>query len=188
MTLTPIGFNTPRDRRGRSATGPLEPGYDRGTMRLSMSDTDLTGLSLDEARDYVLAHITTLKQTKRQREQVDADIALWQERSRLAADRGAMDLSEKATAVVAQLTAKKTTLEGEERQLETTVTLLKENLRKRLVMGERLVDTDRLLAELEMAVGEDKANELATDRALNEAKAQAALDELKKKLRSNGQT
>jgi phage shock protein A len=152
-----------------------------------MDDTDLSSLSPEAAREYVLAHITSLKTTRRQREQIEADISLWQERSRLAADRGAADLSEKAATVVSQLQAKRAPLETEERELGALVVRLKESLKERLIKGERLVDTDRLLAELEMAVGEEKATEIETDRALNESRAQTALDELKKKMRGSGQ-
>jgi phage shock protein A len=150
-----------------------------------MDDIDLSAMTLEEAREYVLAYITTLKQTRRQMEQQVAEISLWRERSRMAAERGASDLAAKAAEVADQHEAQRTVIEAEVRGLEATVPLLKENLRRLEITGTRLVDTDRLLAELEMAVGEEKAAEIRTDRAVRETQAESALEEMKRKIRGN---
>jgi hypothetical protein len=151
----------------------------------AMDDTDLTNLTPQDAREYVLAFLTTLKQTARQREQVEQEMETWRTRLKLAQDRGAADLAGKASGVLAQLEGKLATLEAEESELAGKVDALKQNLRRLEVTGQRLVDTDLLQAQLDMAVGEDKAAELKTDQALKDAQAQTALEELKKKLGSD---
>ena len=147
-----------------------------------MNDTDLSNLTPEEAREYVLAFLTTLKQTAAQRIAVAADLETWRGRAKLAQEKGAADLAAKAATVVAGLEQKLAALEAEESELCLTVTTLKENLRRLEVAGPRLVDTDRLQAELDMAVGEEKAAELRTDKAIREAQAQAELEALKRKL------
>lgn len=147
-----------------------------------MDDTDLSNLDPQEAREYVLAFLATLKQTTRQREQTAQDLQTWRTRLGLAQGSGAADLAGKAAGMVTQLEGKLAGLEAEEGDLKRTVDTLKENLRHLEIRGRRLVDTDLLQAELDMAVGEDKAAEIKTDRALKDAQAQTALEELKKKL------
>lgn len=148
----------------------------------AMDDTDLTNLTPQDAREYVLAFLTTLKQTSHRREQVELELESWRARLKLAQDKGAADLAGKASGVVTQLEGKLATLTNEESELAGKVEALKENLRRLEITGGRLVDTDLLQAELDMAVGEDKAAEMKTDDALRKAQAQTALEELKKKL------
>jgi phage shock protein A len=148
----------------------------------AMDDTDLSNLDPQEARQYVLAFLATLKQTTRQREQTAQDLETWRTRLGLAQRSGAADLAGKAAMMVTQLEGKLAGLEAEESDLKRTVDTLKDNLRHLEITGRRLVDTDLLQAELDMAVGEDKAAEIKTDEALKDAQAQAALEELKKKL------
>jgi len=147
-----------------------------------MNDTDLSNLSPEEAREYVLAFLTTLKQTAAQRIAVTKDLETWRARVALAQQKGAADLAAKAGAVVTGLEQKLSALDSEESELELTVQTLKQNLRRLEAMGRRLVDTDLLQAELDLAVGEEKAAEIRTDKALREAQAQADLEALKKKL------
>lgn len=147
-----------------------------------MEDTDLSNLSPEAAREYVLAFLTALKQTTIQRRQVEQELDTWRGRLKLAQDRGAADLAGKAQGIVGGLEGKLATLAAEESDLEGKARILKENLRRVQMTGTRLVDTDLLQAELDMAVGEDKAAEIATDQALRSTQADAALQELKRKL------
>jgi phage shock protein A len=151
-----------------------------------MDDTDISGLSLEEARDYVLSFITSLKQTARQREQVAQEIESWRARLKLSQEKGAADLAARASTLLGQLEEKRASLLAEEQELGEKVDRLKRNLKRLEMTGGRLVDTDLLQAELDMAVGEEKAAEIQTDRALKDAQAQAALDEMKRKLQGDG--
>jgi phage shock protein A len=149
-----------------------------------MQDTDLSNMTPQEAREYVLAFITTLKQTAQQRARADVDLETWRARQKLAEEKGAADLAAKAASMLGELEAKRATLQAEESELEGTIGVLKQNLRKLEAMGTRLVDTDLLQAELDMLVGEEAKAEHATNDALKGFQAQSALDELKKKLGS----
>ena len=151
-----------------------------------MEDTDLSNLTPQDAREYVLAFLTTLKQTSRQREQAAQELEAWRSRLKLAEEKGTADLASKAASVVRGLEAKHATLVAEEEELTAKVEILKQNLRRVEVTGTRLVDTDLLQAELDMAVGEETKAAQATDEALRDAQANSALDELKKKLGRSG--
>ena len=88
----------------------------------------------------------------------------------------------RATAEVTRLEEKEATLRAEEEDLERKIDILKGKLKHLEITGQRLVDTDLLQAELDMAVGEETAAAQKTDEAIKKAQAQAVLEEMKKKL------
>ena len=147
-----------------------------------MLDTDLEGLGPREASEYVLAFITTLKQTEKALEAAQEDTNLWTRRVSLAQSTGDAGLAAQATARLSDATAKQAKLEGELADLKAKVSVLREKLVRIRVTGARLVDADLLLAQLEMVVG--KKDELA--HTMKNEEANAALDELKKKLGGQG--
>ncbi len=147
-----------------------------------MLDTDLEGLGPKEAADYVLAFITTLKQTEKACEQAQEETNLWTRRVTLAQSRGEAGLASQAMARLSDATAKQAKLEEELADLKAKVSVLKEKLTLVRARGVKLVDADLLLAQLEMLVG--KKDDL--ERAMKREEAGAALDELKKKMGEPG--
>jgi len=143
-----------------------------------MIDTDLDGLGPKEASEYVLAFITTLKQTEKALAACTEDVSLWTKRVALARSRGDEALAAQAEQRLAESAAKKAQLEAELSDLKMKVTVLKDKLVRIRMTGGRLVDTDLLLAQLEMVVG--KKDDLS--RVMKEEESKAALDELKKKM------
>ncbi len=143
-----------------------------------MLDTDIEGLGPKEASDYVLAFITTLKQTEKAAAAAQEDVSLWTRRVELARARGDEALAAQAQARLDEMIAKKAKLDAELSELKATVSVLKEKLTRVRMMGGRLVDTDLLLAQLEMVVG--KKDELS--ETMKKEEASSALDELKKKM------
>ena len=143
-----------------------------------MMDTDIEGLGPREAADYVLAFITTLKQTEKALAASAEEVALWTRRVALAAAKGDPSLTTQAQARLSDVTAKKAGLEAELADVKAKVAVLKEKLARLRTTGGRLVDADLLLAQLEMVVG--KKDELSETMKQEETKA--ALDELKKKM------
>ncbi len=143
-----------------------------------MIDTDIEGLGPKEASEYVLAFITTLKQTEKAVAAAGEEVALWTRRVALARSKGDETLTAQAQARVDEAAGRKTGLEAELADLKAKVSVLKEKLARLRVTGGKSVDTDLLLAQLEMAVG--KKDELADTMKKEETKA--ALDELKKKM------
>jgi len=146
--------------------------------RRIMIDTDIEGLGPKEAADYVLAFITTLKQTEKAVAASAEDVSLWTRRVALARSKGDEALAAQAEARLAEVAGKKAALEAELADLKAKVSVLKEKLASLRMTGARLVDTDLLLAQLETVVG--KKDELS--RTMKEEETNAALDELKKKM------
>ncbi len=143
-----------------------------------MLDTDLEGLGPKEAAEYVLAFITTLKQTEKALEAAQEESNLWTRRVSLAQSRGDADLAAQAMARLSDATAKQSKLEAELADLKSKVSVLKEKLTRIRMAGVKLVDADLLLAQLQMVAG--KKDELA--HTMKQEEAGAALDELKKKM------
>lgn len=142
-----------------------------------MLDTDIEGLDPAQASKYVLAFITTLKQTEKALAAAQEDANVWTRRVTLARSRGDEGLAAQAQARLADATAKQSQLETELADLKRKVAVLKDKLVRLRMTGGRLVDTDLLLAQLQMLVG--KKDELGD--AMKNEEANAALDELKKK-------
>jgi phage shock protein A len=143
-----------------------------------MIDTDIEGLGPKEAYGYVLGFIATLKQTEGALAACEEDVSLWTRRVALASSRGDTALAAQAQGRLDEVTAKKATLEVELTDLRAKVAVLKQKLTRIRMTGERSVDTDLLLAQLEIAVG--KKDDLS--QAMKEEESKAALDELKKKM------
>jgi phage shock protein A len=143
-----------------------------------MLDTDLDGLTPQQATEYVLGFIATLKQTEKAADAAQEDANLWTRRVALARSAGDENLAAQAQARLSDAVAKKAQLETELSDLRAKVSVLKEKLKMIQMRGTRLVDTDLLLAQLEMVVG--KKDEVAG--AFKDEEARAALDDLKKKM------
>ena len=146
-----------------------------------MLDTDLDGLGPKEASEYVLAFITTLKQTEKAIAAAEEDVALWTRRVALARSRGEESLAIQAEARRADAAGKKAALETELADLGAKVAVLKQKLTRIRMTGGKMVDADLLLAQLEMVVGQ--RDELS--HAMKQEEAKAALDELKKKMQGD---
>ncbi len=142
-----------------------------------MLDTDIEGLDPAQASQYVLAFLTTLKQTEKSLDAAREDTNTWTRRVTLARSRGEETLAAQAQARLSDATAKQSRLESELADLRAKVAVLREKLARLRMTGGRLVDADLLLAQLQMAAG--KKDELG--EAMKKAEANAALDELKKK-------
>ena len=143
-----------------------------------MLDTDMEGLDPRQASEYVLAFITTLKQTEKALAAAQEDVSLWSRRVTLARSRGDEGLAAQAQARLADATARQSQLDTDLADLRAKVTLLKEKLTRLRMTGMKLVDADLLLAQLQMVVGKKDA----LGEAMKNEEAKAALDELKKKM------
>jgi hypothetical protein len=149
----------------------------------SVPDTDIDFLDFDSAREYVLAFITTLKRTQKERAVTEEELAIWQRRVKLAEGRGEQVLRKAAEEKAAELEARRARLQAEEAELAAKVDVLKEKLRMLRVRSTLSVDADALLAQLSLAAGEKDT----LKQSLKEQEAQAALEELKRKRSSGGE-
>ena len=118
-----------------------------------MRETDIEGLDPKDATQYVLAHITTLKQTEKDLARLEEEFVSWSRRVQLAESRGEAELAAQARVRLDEIQARKAGAAAELADLRRTVSTLKDKL-ARLQRGvTRSVDTDLLLAELEMLAG-----------------------------------
>jgi phage shock protein A len=142
-----------------------------------MLETDIEGLDPKDATQYVLAHITTLKQAEKDLARREEEIAAWSRRVQLAESRGEAELAAQARVRLGEIQARKAEAAAGLADLRRTVSTLKDKLTRLQRDATRSIDTDLLLAQLEMVVG--KKDELST-RLQNE-QAGVELDELKRK-------
>jgi phage shock protein A len=136
----------------------------------------------EDARAYVLAFIQTLKEVLNRRESMAEELKRWQERIRLAESAGRMDLADAARRKEAEYREDLAGLDAEKEDLEAKVAVLKDNLRRLEGQFRFTVDTEQLLAELNMLVGEETKAETDLLQKFKDEQVSAELEELKKKL------
>ena len=151
-----------------------------------MEDLDsIESLDPQAAREYVLAFITTLQQTQTQCSKKQQELELWQRRVALAAEKGESSLKTAAEGRVSELTQAVARLQAEEHELAAKVTVLKSQLRNLQAQPVRTIDVDLLLAQLEVFGDPQKEAADRLSRTLAQEEADAALKDLKKKLKED---
>lgn len=149
-------------------------------------DTDLSGLDYPSARAYALDFLTALKTTEKTLAAAREEVRLWTDRAALAASKGMADLEAAARAKAGEAEAKAAALEAEKADLTRKIARIREKLPV-LKASERSVDTDLLLAQLQMVTGEalnpKTAAQAELDKTIQAGTADAALEELKRKLK-----
>jgi phage shock protein A len=148
---------------------------------------DLSGMGAADAKEYIFRYITTLKLTEKKHGELKGEYEKWFARLNLAKSRSAEDL-----AVAAQGEVDKIQLERD--AIETEIAAIKAQIQKMrgqlpgLAARERSIDPDLLEQELLIALGytpgEDTKPEL--ERQFAAAEADAALEALKAKLKTDG--
>jgi outer membrane murein-binding lipoprotein Lpp len=170
-----------------------------------MDDTDLRGLDLASAKEYVFAYAVDVKRLDKAIVEEETELERWKARlalaeSKLAAAGAAGDpsmaaLAGAARAKVEEEAGKIATLEAERAELRAKVSRMREQL-PMIQARERSIDPDLLLAELQMMTGEllgesgggtepggqgAAASEAAFAKLEAESKADAELDALKRR-------
>jgi hypothetical protein len=141
-------------------------------------DTDLGGMDRETAREYVLAFITTLKETEHAREQAEQEKALWEGRIGLARSKNEELLATQAEMKVNEIDARLSQLKAEEAELRRKVNFMKDELQRLRATHELTLDPEALLAQLEMLTGKPDT----TAKKLRETEAGMELEELKKRM------
>ena len=117
-------------------------------------DTDIDSLDYGSAREYVLAFLTTLQQTRKERAVAEEELVHWEHRVKVADNRGEPQLRKTAALRVAELRESVVRRAGEERELRRKTAALRQKLG---VLGQRASfagDADALLAQLRQLAGE----------------------------------
>jgi hypothetical protein len=147
-----------------------------------MRDTEIDFMDFESAREYVLAFITTLKKTQKDRAVAEEELVHWQSRVKLAESRAEPVLKRGAEERVAELQTHCQGLLEEELDLKRKVDVLKEKLKATKIRSSMRVDADALLAQMQMLVGEP---DILKEKLRDEEAAQA-LAALKKKMGEGG--
>jgi phage shock protein A len=144
--------------------------------------TNLAGMPPDEAKRYVLAHITDLNLLKKQIDEAKAEAATWESRAALAAAKGMAELQSQAQAQLESANAKIQSLEAEAAALASDIARMKEQI-PGLEARVRSVDPDVLLAGLQMVTGEmDDPGKARLESDVKSVQADDALAALKARL------
>jgi len=148
-------------------------------------ENDLTGMSVADAKEYILNFITTLKLTEKEIAALEEEAAKWKNRVDLAISKGMEDILTEAAKEAEKVNAKLAGLREEARSLKDGIDAMRRQL-PGLAARERSVDPDLLEQELLMALGQTE-EEAATERAFKklekENAADSALEALKTKMK-----
>lgn len=150
--------------------------------------SDFAGMSAAEAKEYILALLSTLKLTEKEIRSLEEEAAKWKSRAELARSRGAADLAGEAEKEAEKVRARLGVLREEARSLKNNAEAIRKQL-PALAARERSIDPDLLEQELLIAAGrmpgdEEKARqERQFEKLEKEASADAALEALKAKMK-----
>ncbi|MDR2158891.1 MAG: chromosome partitioning protein [Treponema sp.] len=146
---------------------------------------DISGMSAAEAREYLFHHVTTLKLTEKEIQELDGERARWQDQAELARSKGAADLAAEAERRAEAIRVKRSVLEEENAGLRETIRRIQARI-PALAAGERSVDPDLLEQELLIAAGYNPGDEKAAEagRRLGELKKEADAEEALRALKA----
>jgi len=152
----------------------------------SVDFENFAGMNTADAKEYIVAFITTLKLTEKEICSLEEDAAKWKSRADLSRSNEnsalvaeAEDQAEKVTAHLAQL-------RDEQRTLKEQIETMRRRL-PRIAARERSVDPELLQQELLAALGrtgEEAATETAFVKMEQAAASDAALSALKEKMKN----
>jgi phage shock protein A len=167
-----------------------------------MDDTDLTGLDLASAKEYIFEYAVDVKRLDKAIGDEQVELERWQGRAALAegklaaagtaGDQSMAALVQAARAKVEEEAGKVASLEAERAELRAKVGRMREQL-PMIKARERSIDPDRLLAELQLMTGEllgeseGAATEAAFAKLEAESKAGADLEALKRRAAEGAQ-
>gem|GEM_PF-1913970 len=140
---------------------------------------DLSGMSTEDAKSYILSLATHLKKSEADLESCEEDLLLWTGRLELATSKGMPELQAQASSRVEELKRKKLSFEMEVWEFREGVSKLKKDLMV-LPSTQRTVNPQALQEQLGQIIG-------GHDNVTPEVKkweADEALAQLKKKLES----
>lgn len=150
------------------------------------SDVDsglLSGMSYEDAKDYVLRHVTTEQQLRKEIGEIEENLSKWQKRLELAAASNREELVSQAQEQVTALKEKKQTIEFELFPLETDIPRMKKELQK-LAAFKPQVNATMLNEALENLVGKDTIVEEKVKKELLDKEVDDELAALKKRLQN----
>jgi phage shock protein A len=146
---------------------------------------DLTGMSVTEAKEYLLNLIATMKLSEKELSSLMEETAKWKSRVELARSKGMDDILAEAEKEIERITIRMISLGEEILSYKNGVEEIRRQL-PGLAARERSVDPDLLEQELLMSLGQTE-EEAATEKAFKKLEkdnaADSALEALKSKMK-----
>lgn len=146
----------------------------------------LSGMSLSQAKDYVVQHIATAKRIQSELNEVIQAIELWRKRVQLAQDKGIAELAQQAEDRLQEYTEKERSLQLELWDIEQQLPQMKQEL-TRMASFTPSVDAQQLLDQLEHLVGKDRIVEDRISNKIENNKLDDELTALKQKMKNKDQ-
>lgn len=148
-----------------------------------MEDTDLRGLDLASAKEYIFAYAVDAKRLDKELADAQAELDKWKGRASLAegkmaasapaGDQSMAALAQAARAKAEEIAGKMASLDAERAELRAALSRMREQL-PMIKASERSIDPDLLLAELQMMTGELLGGESADGSGARSAAATEA--------------
>jgi hypothetical protein len=156
---------------------------------MEQNPENLLGMGAAEAKEYITGHIASLKLTEKKYGELNRDYEKWSARVGLAGSRNNEALAAEASAEAEKLRERRDALGTEIAVLKRQIERMREQL-PGLAARERTIDPDLLEQELLIALGYMPGDETVTGKAarkrpFEELDADAALEELKAKMRQD---
>lgn len=142
---------------------------------------DLTGMDPRDAREYVYQYLVALKKTRADRDKAAEEVEVWRHRVDLARGHDRSDLEAEALTMLDDARSRYESLTAETRALEKDVMDLKDRLHRLEEAPSRTIDAEALLSQLESVAGTPDT----TSEAVRELEADAALEELKRRMQAD---
>jgi phage shock protein A len=150
----------------------------KGGWKMEQAPDDLTGMEGVAAKEYIAAHLTSLKLTERKIAELDTELEKWRSRLELARSKAAAELATAAEAELLRLQTEKTRLSTEADELKSMIERMRHQL-PGLAARVRTIDPDLLEQELLMATGRMPGDEalVQTERKLASMEKQVRSDD-----------
>lgn len=148
---------------------------------------DIHDLEPEDAKQYIVAVMSTLKQTTAKRIQLERDLEMWEKRVELAVSNGRQDLVDGAQRKVEQIKEDIEQLRGEEHEYTEGLERMRTQLRMIQTQPQMSVDVDLLTAQLDMMIGEREKEDAKADEEFRSAQVDWALEELKRKMQDENE-
>jgi phage shock protein A len=145
---------------------------------MEQAPDDLTGMEGVAAKEYIAAHLTSLKLTERKIAELDAELEKWRSRLELARSKAAEELVTASEAELTRLQTEKARLSAEADELKSMIERMRHQL-PGLAARVRTIDPDLLEQELLMATGRMPGDEalVQTERKLATMEKQVRSDD-----------
>jgi phage shock protein A len=148
---------------------------------------DLSGMGAADAKEYIFHYITTLKLTEKKYGELIQEHEKWLTRVALARSKGAEDLALAAQGEADKVGLERDAIAAEIADLKNKIQRMRDQL-PALAARERSIDPDLLEQDLLIALGYMPGDEAKPEleRQFAAAEADAALEALKTKLKTDG--